>query len=153
MVFGGREGESCGGCNGEGLVLELEWDFDWWDIEDCVLGGCCELCCRGEDQSDGGERGKLPIQERHEEGLFLSGLSCLTDAFGCRFVSMTRVAVSWLVYRLTGSALLLRVGGLCGADSCAGVLVERAIRPVYVEMEVPGGVEEGIGGFCENSIL
>ena len=51
-----------------GLVLELKWDFDWRDIEDRVLGGCCELCCRGEDQSESGERGKLPIQKRHEWG-------------------------------------------------------------------------------------
>src|SRR3954447_19571531 len=47
---------------------------------------------------------------------------------------ITRVATSWLVYRLTGSELLLGVVGLCGQiptlilAPLAGVLVDRSSR-------------------------
>src|SRR5437868_6716175 len=47
---------------------------------------------------------------------------------------MTRIATSWLVYRLTGSALLLGVVGFCGQiptlllSPVAGVLVDRHNR-------------------------
>src|SRR5881275_2995429 len=47
---------------------------------------------------------------------------------------ITRVATSWLVYRLTGSALLLGVVGFCGQiptlllSPIAGVLVDRYDR-------------------------
>src|SRR6476620_2343077 len=47
---------------------------------------------------------------------------------------ITRVATSWLVYRLTGSVLLLGVVGFCGQIPTlviapfAGVLVDRANR-------------------------
>jgi hypothetical protein len=53
-------------------------------------------------------------------------------------VDVAGVAVSWLVYRLTGSALLLGVVGLArscrrwGGDASA-----------YVATEIPGEVEEG----------
>src|SRR3954465_2228127 len=48
---------------------------------------------------------------------------------------ITRVATSWLVYRLTGSELLLGVVGFCGQiptlllAPLAGVLVDRSSRP------------------------
>src|SRR5436309_11132644 len=47
---------------------------------------------------------------------------------------ITRIATSWLVYRLTGSALLLGVVGFCGQIPTlllapfAGVIVDRADR-------------------------
>src|SRR5437763_3283375 len=59
--------------------------------------------------------------------------------FGGQSVSLigtwiTRVATSWLVYRLTGSALLLGIVGFCGQiptlllSPVAGVLVDRHDR-------------------------
>ena len=57
---------------------------------------------------------------------------CLTDAFDCRLVSYD-----------AGGRVLAGVPA-DGFGPFAGVMVERAaIRPVYVEMEVPGAVEEG----------
>src|SRR5437868_15537491 len=59
--------------------------------------------------------------------------------FGGQSISLvgtwiTRVATSWLVYRLTGSELLLGVVGFCGQiptlilSPIAGVLVDRSSR-------------------------
>src|SRR6266542_3386739 len=59
--------------------------------------------------------------------------------FGGQSVSLvgtwiTRIATSWLVYRLTGSALLLGVVGFCGQIPTlllapyAGVIVDRSDR-------------------------
>src|ERR1051326_7114546 len=87
-----------------------------------------KLKTRGEggDAERGGVAFMLRALGHRNYRLFFSGQSVsLVGTW------MTRIATSWLVYRLTGSALLLGVGGLAGRIPSfilapfAGVLVDR----------------------------
>ena len=57
---------------------------------------------------------------------------------------ITRVATSWLVYRLTGSAFLLGLVGFCGqiptllVAPFAGVIVDRIDRRKVLVRALPG---------------
>src|SRR5258707_13965877 len=76
--------------------------------------------------------------------------------FGGQSISLvgtwiTRVATSWLVYRLTGSELLLGVAGFCGQiptliiTPFAGVLVDRGDRRrILLITQVASLVQSGV---------